>query len=108
MVVYLEDFKAFYLSKHSGRKLQWQPLLSYCVLKSSFPNVSPMWCASIEMTIDFICCCQGDKGLQVSLYQALVSLLFNDSDELMFQDIQEATGISECGHLPSITVYLGL
>jgi len=107
MVVYLEEFKAFYLSKHSGRKLQWQPSLGHCVLKSSFPNVSSMWCTSIGIAINFkICCCQGDKDLQVSLYQTLVLLLFNDSDELMFQDIQEATGISECGHSPSTTVCL--
>ena len=95
MVGYLEDFKTFYLSKHSGRKLQWQPSLGHCVLRSSFPNVSHMWCASIGVTCCYCICCQGDKDLQVSLYQTLVLLLFNDSDELMFQEIQDATGISK-------------
>ena len=40
MVQYMEAFKTFYLSKHSGRRLQWQPSLGHCVLKASFPNVS--------------------------------------------------------------------
>ena len=40
MVQYMEAFKTFYLSKHSGRRLQWQPSLGHCVLKASFPHVS--------------------------------------------------------------------
>ncbi|CAK7313917.1 CUL4B [Vulpes lagopus] len=31
-----ENFKNFYLSKHSGRKLQWQSTLGHCVLKAEF------------------------------------------------------------------------
>lgn len=73
MAQYLEAFKLFYLSKHSGRKLQWQPSLGSCVLKSCFPH--------------------GDKELQVSLFQALVLLLFNDSENCVFSDIKTATGI---------------
>ena len=40
MVQYLEAFKTFYLSKHSGRRLQWQPSLGLCVVKACFPQVS--------------------------------------------------------------------
>jgi hypothetical protein len=40
MVKYQDIFKTFYLSKHSGRKLQWQPTLGHCVLKANFPAVS--------------------------------------------------------------------
>lgn len=39
MVNFQEIFKRFYLGKHSGRKLQWQPTLGLCVLKASFPSV---------------------------------------------------------------------
>lgn len=39
MVQYQEIFKKFYLGKHSGRKLQWQPTLGHCVLKAEFPLV---------------------------------------------------------------------
>lgn len=70
---YLETFKKFYLGKHSGRKLQWQSSLGHCVLKSSFKN--------------------GDKDLQVSLFQTLVLLLFNSEGELTYVDIKETTRI---------------
>ena len=73
MVQYLEAFKLFYLNKHSGRKLQWQPSLGHCVLKACFT--------------------QGDKELQVSLFQALVLLLFNGSEKQVFTEIKTATGI---------------
>ena len=33
-------FKTFYLGKHSGRKLQWQPNLGHCVVKAQFKGVS--------------------------------------------------------------------
>ena len=36
MVKYQEIFTRFYLSKYSGRKLQWQPSLGHCVLKADF------------------------------------------------------------------------
>ena len=36
MVHLQEVFKKFYLGKHSGRKLQWQPTLGHCVLKAEF------------------------------------------------------------------------
>ncbi|XP_023231926.1 cullin-4A-like [Centruroides sculpturatus] len=40
MVQYQEIFKRFYLGKHSGRKLQWQPNLGHCVLRADFSAVS--------------------------------------------------------------------
>ena len=73
MAQYLEDFKKFYVGKHSGRKLQWQHSLGQCVLKSSFP--------------------QGEKEIQVSLFQTLVLLLFNSVDVLTYLDIREQTGL---------------
>jgi len=75
MVGYQEIFKRFYLGKHSGRKLQWQPSLGLCVLRAVFP---------LDM-----------KELQVSLYQTLVLLLFNGADELPFEEIKAATNIED-------------
>lgn len=76
MVQYQNIFNEFYLSKHSGRKLQWQPTLGHCVLKAAFKgNVK--------------------KELQVSLFQALVLLLFNNHDELSLEDIKSNTGIED-------------
>lgn len=39
MVKLQEVFKLFYLGKHSGRKLQWQPTLGHAVLKAEFKEV---------------------------------------------------------------------
>lgn len=63
-------FNKFYLAKHSGRKLQWQPTLGSCVLTSRFEH--------------------GSKEFLVSLFQALVLLLFSDNDVLTFNEIKAA------------------
>ncbi|KAL4716905.1 hypothetical protein ACJJTC_012716 [Scirpophaga incertulas] len=73
-----DHFAKFYLAKHSGRRLHWQPTLGHCVLRAHFA--------------------QGNKELQVSLFQALVLLLFNDGDNLSFEDIRANTNI-EAGEL---------
>ncbi|ELT94808.1 hypothetical protein CAPTEDRAFT_227595 [Capitella teleta] len=73
MVKYQAIFKKFYLGKHSGRKLQWQPTLGHCVLKAHFAA--------------------GKKELQVSLLQTLCLLMFNDGDEFSFEEIKEFTKI---------------
>jgi cullin 4 len=76
LVEYQNFFTKFYLGKHSGRKLQWQPTLGHCVLKARFD--------------------QGPKDLQVSLFQSLVLLLFNDGDLMSFEEILQATNIEVC------------
>ncbi|GAA6006124.1 hypothetical protein JCM11491_002039 [Sporobolomyces phaffii] len=55
----LEQFKQFYISKHSGRTLTWAHGLDTCSLKAQFPK-------------------GGKKELLVSLGQAVVLMLFND------------------------------
>uniref|UniRef100_A0A3Q3X5U1 Cullin-4A n=1 Tax=Mola mola TaxID=94237 RepID=A0A3Q3X5U1_MOLML len=75
MVKLQEVFKLFYLGKHSGRKLQWQPTLGHAVLKSEFK--------------------EGKKELQVSLFQTLVLLMFNEGEEFSVEEIRSATGIEE-------------
>lgn len=78
MIEYQNVFNKFYLLKHSGRKLQWQPTLGHCVLKATFDQTA-----------------QGRKELQVSLFQALVLLLFNETDEISLEDIRTATAIED-------------
>jgi len=68
-------FKTFYLGKHSGRKLQWQSTLGHCVLKAEFK--------------------EGKKELQVSLFQTLVLLMFNEGEEFSLEEIKQATGIED-------------
>ena len=52
---------------------QFQGTLGHCVLKANFPL--------------------GSKELQVSLFQALVLLLFNDHDTRTYSDIKALTNI---------------
>uniref|UniRef100_A0A8C5GVV6 Cullin-4A n=1 Tax=Gouania willdenowi TaxID=441366 RepID=A0A8C5GVV6_GOUWI len=75
MVKLQEVFKLFYLGKHSGRKLQWQPTLGHAVLKAEFK--------------------EGKKELQVSLFQTLVVLMFNEGEDFSMEEIRTATGIEE-------------
>ncbi|XP_037953327.1 cullin-4A [Teleopsis dalmanni] len=75
MVTPQQVFNKFYLAKHSGRKLQWQPTLGNCVLKATFET--------------------GTKELMVSLFQALVLLLFNDKVTWTLPDIVAATNIED-------------
>ncbi|XP_054712277.1 cullin-4A-like [Uloborus diversus] len=75
MIKYQEIFKKFYLGKHSGRKLLWQPSLGHCVLRAVFTG--------------------GNKELQVSLFQALVLLMFNKEDSYSFEEIKQTTAIED-------------
>ncbi|XP_036155451.1 cullin-4A isoform X5 [Myotis myotis] len=75
MIKLQEVFKTFYLGKHSGRKLQWQTTLGHAVLKAEFK--------------------EGKKEFQVSLFQTLVLLMFNEGDGFSFEDIKMATGIED-------------
>ncbi|KAK5985122.1 Cullin-4 [Trichostrongylus colubriformis] len=68
----LQLYEKFYDSRHTGRKLQWQPRLGQCVLKATFRKG-----------------CQ--KELKVSLFQAIVLLLFNDQPSWTAADIMMAT-----------------
>lgn len=75
LIDYQETFKSFYLTKHSGRKLTWQHVDGSCNVKANFPK--------------------GTKTLNLSLYQTIIIVLFNDADELPYSSIYEATGIEE-------------
>lgn len=75
MTKYQDIFNKFYQGKYSGRKLQWQASLGHCVLKATFKS--------------------GQKELQVSLFQALCLLNFNNIDEMTLEELKEATNIEE-------------
>nr|CAI5851617.1 unnamed protein product [Callosobruchus analis] len=73
LVNYQATFQKFYSSNHSGRKLVWQPNLGHCIVKATFDC--------------------GNKELQVSLFQTIVLLLFNEVEKLTFAEILELTNI---------------
>ncbi len=71
-----EKFTEFYKKKYSGRNLQWQPALGHCILKG---YIGP----------------GNVKEFQVSLYQTLVLLLFNNNDSVLYEEIYESTKIGK-------------
>ncbi|KAI6018883.1 Cullin family-domain-containing protein [Pisolithus marmoratus] len=71
----LAAYVAFYKSKHQGRKLDWDHSIGTATLKARFSSAT--------------------KELTVSLYQAVVLLLFNESVELGYKQILEATRMDE-------------
>lgn len=75
MIRYQSIFQKFYLNTYNGRKLQWQANLGSCILKAQFNG--------------------GPKELQVSLFQTVVLLLFNTTDQITYKDIQENTNLKE-------------
>ncbi|WIA11985.1 hypothetical protein OEZ85_012066 [Tetradesmus obliquus] len=70
-----ETFRQFYLGAHSGRRLTWQTNMGTADLKATFNNGK----AKHEIT--------------VSTYQMVVLLLFNESPQLSYREIAEATEI---------------
>lgn len=74
----LEAFENFYINEHRGRNLTWKNMLSHGILTANLPN--------------------GKKEFQVSGFQAVVLLLFNDvaaDDVLSYDAIRTATGLPE-------------
>ena len=71
----LTRYGEHYKSKHSGRILDWIHSLGTAILRAQFKA--------------------GTKELSVSLYQAVVLLLFNETTEIPFGDIKEQTNIGE-------------
>ena len=71
----LTKYGDYYKSKHSGHVLDWDHSLGTAMLKARF---NP-----------------GVKELSVSLYQAIVLLLFNESTEIPFLDVKEQTSMGE-------------
>lgn len=74
----LDRFKAFYVSKHSGRTLTWAHGLDTCSLRANFPTKGKGG---------------GRKELLVSLAQAVILLLFNSvgDGKMSVEEIGEAT-----------------
>lgn len=71
----LQKYSEFYKTKHKGHKLDWDHALGTATLRARFAS--------------------GEKELSVSLYQAIILLLFNDTDEMPFMDIKTQTNMGK-------------
>ncbi|KAL8961672.1 MAG: hypothetical protein Q9183_005272, partial [Haloplaca sp. 2 TL-2023] len=67
-------FETFYFDKHNGRKLTW--LWQLC---------------KGELKVNYVKNTKIPYTFQVSTYQMAILLLFNEQDEIPYEDIQEAT-----------------
>jgi cullin-4 len=67
----LNNYTTFYKIKHQGHKLVWDHALGTATVKARFSA--------------------GPKDLTVSLYQAVVLLLFNEETEIGYKHISEET-----------------
>uniref|UniRef100_H2ZFL9 Cullin-4 n=1 Tax=Ciona savignyi TaxID=51511 RepID=H2ZFL9_CIOSA len=106
-LVKLQDgFKDFYLSKHSGRKLSFRATLGHCVLKSKFKNRDRFYdlllinvFINTFLILYFLSFCDqrfvGNKELQVSQFQALVLLLYNEAQSYSYPQIKSSTQIED-------------
>ena len=70
-----ESFKEFYDSAHSGRKLSWQTSMGTAEIRSTFGNKK--------------------HEISCSTHQMIVLMLLNDSDNLTYHEILQATGIPD-------------
>ncbi|KAK7518103.1 cullin-2 [Phyllosticta citriasiana] len=86
-----ERFNNFYGSKHSGRKLTWLWQLCKGEIRANYLKVPGSKASPI---------------FQVSTYQMAILLLFNDTDSLSYEDIQEATKLDAATLDPSVAVCL--
>lgn len=70
----LASFEEFYKLKHKNHKLEWNHSLGTVTLSAQFDS--------------------GSKELSVSLYQAVVLLLFQNESKLSYKDILSQSGLS--------------
>jgi len=69
-----QRFETFYLTKHTGRRVTWQPQLGHCDVKAIMRP--------------------GQKHeLNVSTYQACMLLLFNTKEKISYEEISSCTKI---------------
>ncbi|KMK63148.1 SCF ubiquitin ligase subunit CulC, putative [Aspergillus fumigatus Z5] len=78
-----QSFEQFYLNKHNGRKLSWQPSMGTADIRATFQRSS----GKVQR-----------HELNVSTYAMIILLLFNDvptGESLTFEEIQERTRIPQ-------------
>ena len=75
MMQALGRYEEYYKNKHGNRKMTWHHELGIATITAHFPS--------------------GTKDLDVTLFQAVVLVLFNDSAQLTFREILDQTKLEE-------------
>lgn len=106
-----DQFKQFYINKHQNRRLMWQNSQGHCLVHARFPKVgavllrlssaleAPFFFGAtphVQVLLYLLYHRQGAKDLQLSLYQAVVIMLFNQHKILTFNQILQMTAIRKC------------
>ena len=85
----MKSFSSFYDNKHNGRKLTWLWQLCKGEVKANYiKNTS----SKVPYTF------------QVSTYQMAVLLLFNDNDKLDYQELKDATNLTDEHIKPALEI----
>lgn len=95
-----ESFRRFYLAKHSGRQLTLQPQLGNADLNAVFygpKKEEPDKEGACTSSTSLISNRSGPRKhiIQVSTYQMVVLMLFNNHDKLTYEEIQNESDIPE-------------
>jgi cullin 4 len=78
MQAQLAEYEKFYSHKHKSRVLDWDHALGTATITARFK--------------------EGEKELSLSLYQAVILLLFNNRNEIPFTELAVITGMGELWH----------
>ena len=84
-----QKFQGFYFDKHSGRKLTWLWQLCKGEIRANYIK-------NTKIPYTFL----------VSTYQMAILLLFNDTDNMSYDTIQEATALNSETLDPSLSVFV--
>lgn len=95
-----ERFEAYYMNKHSGRKLTW--IWQHCRNELSFPFYHSSsvvhWTDSLSLSLALIrlrtLYTPQKYMLVTSTFQACILLQFNTSDSLSYEEIETGTGMA--------------
>ncbi|KAK9872994.1 hypothetical protein WA026_020340 [Henosepilachna vigintioctopunctata] len=96
-----ESFRRFYLAKHSGRQLTLQPQLGNADLNAIFygPKKDEVdkegACSSSTSLVSNRSAGPRKHIIQVSTYQMVVLMLFNNRDKLTYEEIKHESDIPE-------------
>lgn len=80
----IDAFTSWYTTQHKNRVLSWRYQLATVTLTARFPS--------------------GRYEVGVSLFQAVVLLLYNEVESLTFAEIKERTGIGKLLYSPSHSI----